>query len=87
VACYITGGIFKYRALFSVGTIISLTYGNSLLFRGKGFKLPTTSILWAATPNFGTVSDVDIFLILKKEKGILGYLKKQVKIITTILKR
>lgn len=80
LAHFITGGIFKYKALFSGGMITSLTYGNDLYFRGNGFKLPTTSILWAATPHYNGVSDVDIFLIIKKEKGLKGFFKKYLKI-------
>ncbi|MEA9356984.1 Rieske 2Fe-2S domain-containing protein [Bacteriovorax sp. PP10] len=85
IAHYITGGIFKYQALFSGGSITSLTYGNDLYFRNKGFKLPTTSILWAATPHHNGVSDVDIFLVLKKEKGLIGFVKKQLKILFALI--
>lgn len=82
---YITGGPFRYKALFSGGTITSLTYGNSLKFRNKYFDLPTTSIIWAATPHYKNVSDVDIFLIMKKEKGILGIIKRPLKIISALI--
>jgi phenylpropionate dioxygenase-like ring-hydroxylating dioxygenase large terminal subunit len=82
---YLTGGLFRYKALFSGGTITSLTYGNDLQFRGHRFPLPTTSILWAATPHFNNVSEVDIFLILKKEKGPIGFIKKKLKMIFALV--
>jgi len=85
LAHYITGGIFKYQALFSGGSITSLTYGNDLYFKNKSFKLPTTSIMWAATPIYNGVSDVDIFLILKKEKGVTGFIKKHLKIVFSLI--
>lgn len=80
LAHYLTGGVFKYQALFSGGLITALTYGNDLYFKNKSFKLPSTSILWAATPHHNGVSDVDVFLILKKQKGLTGFFKKQLKI-------
>lgn len=85
IAHYLTGGIFNYQALFSGGTITSLTYGNSLRFRGKGFTLPTTSIIWAATPHYNDVSNVDVFIILKKTPGFFGFIKKHLKLIFSLI--
>ncbi|WPU65434.1 Rieske 2Fe-2S domain-containing protein [Peredibacter starrii] len=73
---WLTGGEFKYQALFAGGSIVSLTYGNDLRFRGRGFKLPNVSILWAGRPTVDGVSEVDIFIIRPKFKGLLAPIKK-----------
>lgn len=73
---WLTGGEFKYQALFAGGSIVSLTYGNDLKFRGRGFKLPTVSLLWAGKPTLNGVSEVDIFIIQPKFKGVFAPIKK-----------
>lgn len=75
-AHFLTGGEFKYKALFAGGSIVSLTYGNDLRFRGNGFKLPPVSILWGGTPTVSGVSDVDIFLVQPKYNGLFAPVKK-----------
>ena len=73
---WLTGGEFKYQALFAGGSIVSLTYGNDLKFRGTGFKLPTVSLLWAGKPTMDGVSEVDIFIVRPKFSGMFAPLKK-----------
>lgn len=73
---WLTGGVFKYQALFAGGTITSLTYGNDLYFRGSGFKLPTINLLWGATPLIDGVSSVDIICVVPKYRGLLAPFKR-----------
>lgn len=75
-ASWLTGGEFNYSALFAGGSIVSLTYGSGLRFRGKGFLLPSISLLWGCRPTSDGVSESEVFLVMKDYKGLLGPLKK-----------
>lgn len=75
-ASYLTGGEFNYSALFAGGSIVSLTYGHGLKFRGKGFSLPSISLLWGCRPTTDGVSESEVFLVMKKYRGFFGPLKK-----------
>lgn len=75
-AAWLTGGEFKYHALFAGGTITTLTYGPELKFRGTGFSLPTINLFWGATPLKAGVSEVDVFCVIPEYKGIFAPLKR-----------
>lgn len=75
-ASWLTGGVFKYQALFAGGTITTLTYGSDLRFRGTGFKLPTINLLWGATPLEEGVSTVDVICVVPRYTGFLAPLKR-----------
>jgi len=76
-ARWLTGGLFRYQALFAGGTITTLNYGAGLSFRGHGhYLLPNVYILWGATPLLEGVSSVDIFFIVPKYKGLWAPIKR-----------
>lgn len=76
LAHYLTGGEFRYQALFAGGTIATLTYGNDLLFKGKGRKLPSVHMFWGCRPTLDGVSEIEIFFITKKYHGLLAPFKR-----------
>lgn len=75
-ASWLTGGDFNYSALFAGGSVVSLTYGNGLRFRGNGFLLPSISLLWGCRPTPSGVSESEVFLVMKDYQGLFGPLKK-----------
>jgi len=79
LARWLIGERFNYHARFAGGSIVALTYGPEVFFRGKGRKLPPLHILWGGTPLESGISDVDIFLLAPRTPGvgggILGWLK------------
>lgn len=75
-ASFMTGGNFNYSALFAGGSIVSLTYGHGLRWRGKGFGLPSISLLWGCRPTHDGVSESDVFLVMKDYPGLFGLFKK-----------
>lgn len=66
------GEHFSYDARIAGGSIVTLTYGPRARLRGTGRPLPPAHILWGCVPRTDGVSDVSIFLLTKKRKGIRG---------------
>jgi nitrite reductase/ring-hydroxylating ferredoxin subunit len=71
------GARFGYDARFAGGSVVSLTYGPDQRAFGTGPKLPPLHILWGCVAEESGVSRVHVFLVTKKEKGILGWLRAQ----------
>jgi len=74
-ARFVLGAKFRYKVLFSGGSVTSISYGFNQRWRGKGRELPAINILWGGIPTIDGVSEVDIFFIYKKYKGFLAPLK------------
>lgn len=70
----IVGKRVGYKARFAGGSIVTLTYGPNQRFGGKGFKLPPLHILWGCVPQTDGVSRVEVFLVTKRRKGLIGAL-------------
>lgn len=77
LAQWLLGSEFGYRAIFSGGSIVALTYGIDPHFRGspENFKLPTLHVLWGCLPDESGISDAYVFIIQKKTSGLLGKVK------------
>jgi phenylpropionate dioxygenase-like ring-hydroxylating dioxygenase large terminal subunit len=82
---WLSGGIFKYQVAFAGGSIATITYGNDMKFRGKYFSLPKAHILWGGTPTKDGVSEVDIFLLVKKRPQWWGKIASCVSFFYTAL--
>jgi nitrite reductase/ring-hydroxylating ferredoxin subunit len=71
------GPRFGYDARFAGGSIVSLTYGPDQHLGGDGAKLPPLHILWGCVADAEGISRVHIFLVTKKQPGLLGRLRAQ----------
>ena len=63
---WLLGPRFGYRARIAGGTIAAISYGDQPRFRGKGRLLPSPHILWGCVPLERGVSEVHIFVVMKK---------------------
>ncbi|MBL7546157.1 MAG: Rieske 2Fe-2S domain-containing protein [Bdellovibrionaceae bacterium] len=87
IVSWFLGQQFGYRALFSGGSIVSISYGENQRFRGRvnGMKLPTPHVLWGCVPHSDGVSDAYVFIVQKKNNGIWGEVKSKVNFVFSIV--
>ena len=80
---WLLGTHYRYVARVGGGSVITLTYGPQSRLGGTGRPLPPLYILWGAVPLTNGVSDVHVFLIAPKGKGVMGQLAARARIVAT----
>lgn len=84
-AKWLMGEFFRYNVSFSGGSITSISYGDKQKFRGIGKLIPSLNILWGAVPLKSGVSQVKIFLVTKKRKGLIGWMQSKLCYLLTMI--
>jgi phenylpropionate dioxygenase-like ring-hydroxylating dioxygenase large terminal subunit len=79
----IVGPRVGYRARFSGGSVVALTYGPNQRLGGTGRRLPPLHILWGCVPLESGVSKVHVFLITRRRRGLLGKLSSLLLLLLT----
>lgn len=85
IARYVLGDRFNYTARFSGGSVVSISYGRGLKFRGRKFALPTLNILWGCQADEEGIGIVRIFIVTEKRPGFFGFLRSRLTLLATIL--
>jgi len=83
---WISGDEFTYRVRFAGGTVAAITYGDGRSF-GKTSRIPLPSfhILWGCRPTSRLVSEVEIFLVQQKYRGLFGPIKQGLSWLGTLM--
>lgn len=83
-AKWLLGSQIGYRVRIAGGSVAAITYGDGARFRGYGFKLPSLHVFWGCVPLKSGVSEVRIFLVMKKQRGLFGWIRKWSQAIVTL---
>jgi nitrite reductase/ring-hydroxylating ferredoxin subunit len=71
---YCIGPTFRYALRVAGGTVAAITYGRDAHWRGGKRRLPSLHILWGCRPLATGVSEVEIFVLVRKHEGFFGWL-------------
>ena len=85
LAGWLLGGEISYHARFGGGSTVGLTYGPGLRWRGKGGPIPPLYIFWGCVAQPDGVSDVTIFLVAPRGRGVWGWIKGQTRLLLTMV--
>ena len=85
LANWIIGGKLNYHAKVAGGSVVTLTYGPELKFSFMDRKVPPLHILWGGVADHEGISEVDIFLIAPRKKGLWGFVTAWSKLMLTIV--
>ena len=85
LANWVISGKLNYHAKVAGGSVVTLTYGPDLNFSFMNRKVPPLHILWGGVADHEGISEVDIFLIAPRKKGLWGFLTAWSKLMLTIV--
>lgn len=85
LAYFILGENLAYRVRIAGGSIAAITYGDKPRFRGNNFLLPELHILWGCVPLLSGVSEVRIFILSKKRRGMFAPFKNAFQFLITLI--
>jgi len=74
------GGRVNYHALVAGGSFVSLSYGPDLKWSWNQKPAPTLYIAWGCIADENGISQVKVFLVTKREKGVWGWIKAKLKL-------
>lgn len=79
------GGRVNYHALVAGGSFVALSYGPELKWSWNQKPAPTLYIAWGCVADENGISQVRVFLVTKREKGVWGWIKAKLKLAATAL--
>jgi len=79
------GGRVNYHAYVAGGSYVALSYGPDLKWTWNQKPAPTLYIAWGCVAGENGISEVKVFLVTKRDKGIWGWIKAKAKLAFTAL--
>ena len=82
---WLVGGRMNYHAKVAGGSYVALAYGPDLKWSWSNKPVPPLYIAWGCVADENGISQVRVFLVTKRGKGALGWIKAKLKLALTAL--